>query len=950
MKNLYFTIAFLMLYSSSLFAQVGINSDNSAPDPSAMLDVNSPIKGLLPPRVSLTATNVAAPVSSPAIGLQVYNTATTGTAPYNVNPGIYIWDGLQWVPVIAPKGANAGDMQYWNGTQWVIVPAGTYGQQLYFCDGVPTWGGCPPVLTTTPPVNITANSAVSGGNITLDGGLNVIARGVCWSTIPNPTIADSKTIDGSGTGPFVSNITGLSPNSLYYVRSYATNSAGTGYGEPYNFPTLCEFYPIVSVSIEASTNPVCDGSIVSLQATPINGGLMPVYQWKVNGVLAGTNSSVLMYTPSNNDAVQCILTSSLPCTSTPAISNTINITVLPMLSVGVTIAASANNVCLGDTVTYTATGTNAGTISNYQWKLGGNVISGATNMTYSYVPANNDVITCLFTSNPPCTLNNSATSNSITMTVISPPTTPISGTHVPSQTQIVWNWNPVVGVTGFKWNTINDSTTAIGMGSSTTKTEAGLTCNTVYNRYVWAYNNCGNSSPMMLTQTTSICSGGGGFTCGQSITINHIAGAVAPVNKTTTYGTVTNIPGEPNKCWITSNLGSDHQAASVDDSTEASSGWYWQFNRKQGYKHDGTNLTPPWATGSINEYSDWEQSKDPCDIELGNNWRIPTYSEWINVDNIGGWTSWNGPWYSALKLHAAGYVNPGDGLMVIRGSYGLYWSTIGFDDNDGWGLTFYDNNSFINKNDKACGFPVRCVNENCFSPSSPTQGTHNPSPAQIIWHWNAVTGATGYLWNNTNDYTTATDIGLLLNKTETGLSPNTPYTRYIWAYNSCGESPVTVLTSQTTGFAIGQNFGGGIIFYLDGTGQHGLIAAPGDQSSGTWGCYGTLIGGTSTAIGTGQANTTAIVNGCSELGTAARICTDLILNGYNDWFLPSRDELHEIYLKQGLIGGFNWEPGYWSSSAGGSETSAWWQSYYYNGDPDWRQKWQTFLVRAVRAF
>ena len=61
-----------------------------------------------------------------------------------------------------------------------------------------------------------------------------------------------------------------------------------------------------------------------------------------------------------------------------------------------------------------------------------------------------------------------------------------------------------------------------------------------------------------------------------------MAGTVAPVDKTVTYGTVTNIPGETSKCWITSNLGADHQATAVNDATEASAGWYWQFNRHTG--------------------------------------------------------------------------------------------------------------------------------------------------------------------------------------------------------------------------------------------------------------------------------------------------------------------------------------------------------------------------------
>ncbi len=84
------------------------------------------------------------------------------------------------------------------------------------------------------------------------------------------------------------------------------------------------------------------------------------------------------------------------------------------------------------------------------------------------------------------------------------------------------------------------------------------------------------------------------WTCGtESLTVSHTTtGGVAPVNKSTTYGTVNNIPGEPSKCWITSNLGSDHQASYVYDATEASSGWYWQFNRKQGYLHNGSYTTP----------------------------------------------------------------------------------------------------------------------------------------------------------------------------------------------------------------------------------------------------------------------------------------------------------------------------------------------------------------------
>ena len=344
MKRSLFFIAFLLLVTSTLNAQVGINTTGAPPDASAGLDVSFTNKGFLPPRVALTSIISALPVTSPAVGLLVYNTAVAGTSPNNVTAGYYCWNGTKWFPVAEPPGTNLGDMQYWNGSQWIVLPAGSNGQVMTF-NGFPTWRQ---------------------------------------------------------------------------------------------------------------------------------------------------------------------------------------------------------------------------------------------------------------------------------------PSTP----------------------------------------------------------------------------------------CGTSITVNHIAGAVAPVTKTTTYGTVTNIPGETSKCWITSNLGSDHQATSVDDATEASAGWYWQFNRKQGYKHDGTNRTPNtgWVN-SINENSDWVPGNDPCVIELGAGWRIPTNTEWINVDASGSWTDWNGPWNSGLKLHAAGFLFYGDGSLIDRGSYGDYWSSIRADASFGWHLHFVSWNSGITYIEKASGLSVRCVRD-----------------------------------------------------------------------------------------------------------------------------------------------------------------------------------------------------------------------------------------------
>ncbi len=95
----------------------------------------------------------------------------------------------------------------------------------------------PPQVITTEIFDITSNSATSGGNVISYGGSNVTARGVCWSTSVNPTIDDSHTIDGSGVGVYSSYLTGLISSTTYYVRAYATNSAGTAYGNQISFTT-----------------------------------------------------------------------------------------------------------------------------------------------------------------------------------------------------------------------------------------------------------------------------------------------------------------------------------------------------------------------------------------------------------------------------------------------------------------------------------------------------------------------------------------------------------------------------------------------------------------------------------------------------------------------------------------------------------------------------------------
>ena len=92
-----------------------------------------------------------------------------------------------------------------------------------------------PTVTTADISNITSTTADGGGDVTATGGGTITAKGICWSTSENPTIADSKTSDGTGSGTFASALNALTPSTVYYVRAYATNAKGTSYGAQVTF-------------------------------------------------------------------------------------------------------------------------------------------------------------------------------------------------------------------------------------------------------------------------------------------------------------------------------------------------------------------------------------------------------------------------------------------------------------------------------------------------------------------------------------------------------------------------------------------------------------------------------------------------------------------------------------------------------------------------------------------
>ena len=195
------------------------------------------------------------------------------------------------------------------------------------------------------------------------------------------------------------------------------------------------------VSIVADQNNVCEGTQVTFTATPVNCGDTPVYQWFVNNIESGENSSTFTYSPTNNDTVSVLLTSSLPCVANnPVVSNTIQMQVIDMVEVTATIDVIENNLCEGSEMTFFATTSGGGTEPSYEWLVNG-TSAGTNAESFIFTPENGDAVSLVFTSSETCTIQNPVESN--TITAIVNPTPEISWNYTDPTTVCIEDWGPI---------------------------------------------------------------------------------------------------------------------------------------------------------------------------------------------------------------------------------------------------------------------------------------------------------------------------------------------------------------------------------------------------------------------------------------------------------------------------------------------------------------------------
>lgn len=219
--------------------------------------------------------------------------------------------------------------------------------------------------------------------------------------------------------------------------------------------------------------------------------------------------------------------------------------------------------------------------------------------------------------------------------------------------------------------------------------------------------------------------------CPATLTAHHVAGNVAPVDADITYKVVPFEFSGTTMCWLAQNLGAINQASSYNVITSAysiyaedMSGWFWQFNRKRGYKFTctgdpstSTGLTAgsyypvvTWITANPPD-GNWLTTEDPCTLLLGGTWRIPTQQQWVDAE------SWNSPtaaYASIFKLHNAGSLYYNTGKLWRKKERGYYWSSTSSTVANAY--HFYLSSistveSSVIDNPKTNGFTLRCLRD-----------------------------------------------------------------------------------------------------------------------------------------------------------------------------------------------------------------------------------------------
>lgn len=587
-----------------------------------------------------------------------------------------------------------------------------------------------PTLSTTAVTLITSTSATSGGIITADGGAAVSVRGVCWSTSANPVATGSHSLDGTLTGTFTSNITGLTGNTIYHVRAYATNTSGTAYGSDISFTTSAPVLATITttaITLNAGTTATSGGNITSdgggaitvrgvcwgLSLNPsitdsktTNGTGSGIFVSNLTGLISGTNYHIRAYATNSAGTAYgqdiAFTAASLSTLTTSAITGITqttatgggNITLdggAPVTAYGICWSTSTNpTVAL---TTKTSDGTGTGTFYSY--------LTGLTSNTTYYVRAYaTNAVGTAYGSNVTFT-----TSLPVIPTLTTTDLSAITTNTATSGGNISADGFAPITAKGVVWGTVTATTVAsatktIDVTGGTgifTSNITGLAANTVYYVRAYATNSAGTGygNEFILKTATGTMTDGDG----------------------NTYYTVT----IGSQLWMRDNLKTTRYRdgsfiANITDNTTWGSlitGAYCWYN------NDVTNKA---TYGALYNYYTITDSRVICPTS----WHVPTDAEWTTMTTLLGGTSaydlretgtahWS---YSYYETNKTGFTALPGGLRNSTigqniGQNGYWWSATETSVTTAWEyyMDSYSSGVFKTGNTKTIGMSVRCVHD-----------------------------------------------------------------------------------------------------------------------------------------------------------------------------------------------------------------------------------------------
>ena len=797
------------------------------------------------------------------------------------------------VELDAAGGSNYTDL----GTQQMMsVP-----YALYAASSGGNATGSIPIVQTGNMSGISYTSATASANLISNNGKIILAKGICLSLNTNPTEADAVIVPGNSLGNYASLLGNLLPNTTYYVRAFATSTAGTAYGNVANFTTLSLNIPTISTDTLSNIS----NHSAFAKATITDDGGSAITE---RGFCVSTSSM-----PTVNDTKIQVNASSLSYNST--ITSLLTNTTYYIRAY----AVNAEGINYGNQQIFT-------TIS---LPLPSITTTAASNIEYTTVSVGGQI-------------------------------TSDGGTAV-TQRGICYSTNPNPSISEMNINT------GAGMGTYTAGIN-NLIPNTTYYAKAFATSSAGTAYGNEISFTTLA------LTTPQIATLN-VAGiggtsANSGGNVTNSGGSIVTARG---LCWST------NANPTINDSLSVNGSGLGTFAAVlNGLTMNTTYYVRAYATnaqgtgyGNEQSFTTTSQILPPQSIPIiGSLQILKTDSAYIG----GGYISYDGG--SAITQQGVCWNMTGtptiNDNMVIDDSTGQGFFSTNVNIPNTCNITYYIRAYAINVNGIAYGNEVVVGSGLVSSFSNPilvsNNGTNVTISSTILADGGCSITERGICWSISSDPSLVLSTGYLnpfyaSNGTGIGtytaemlnLVPNTTYYIRSYAKTATGtyfSNQITCTTNAVTGLALGQTYAGGIIFYLDSTGQHGLVCAPQDQGgSYPWGCAPNFIGGTSTAFGSGAQNTAMIIGGCSQFNTAAKICDELVLNAYTDWYLPSLSELNLMYqnlVLNGIGGGFA-AAYYWSSSEF-SNNAAWSQDFSSGYQGNDGTKSYTAYVRAVRAF